>query len=164
MEILTPQGPRRIETLQEGDEVLMPPSFDRVARIERFFSSTYIGTSETIPVRIPKDFFEPNVPDKDVLLSPHHAIFHHYKWRIPIQIEGLQQDTSFLGKEFTYYHIALPEYEHDKLWCHNLPVDSWDTSKTFMDPLDQEREATLSPIEKVHEDTTTPTTTSFSIC
>ena len=23
-----------------------------------------------------------------------------------------------------------PNYEKDKLWCHNLPIDSWDVKNT----------------------------------
>ena len=140
MKILTPSGPVPIESLQEGDLVLVPP-YKRVVPIQRIFSHTYVGTQETIPFRIPQHFFQENIPNEDILLSPHHAIFYNGKWRLPLKTPGLHRDESYLGKEFEYFHIELPDYGQDKLWCHNMPVDSWDG---LIDPLDSHEEKTCS--------------------
>ena len=125
MKILTPDGPRVIESLVDGDAILAPP-FHRPVLIQKIFSRIYIGTPDNIPVRIPVDFFEPGLPSEDILLSPNHGVFYNGEWIFPVHIDGLSRETSFLGKEFTYYHICLPNYAEDKLWCHDLPVDSWD--------------------------------------
>jgi len=144
MKIETTRGIIPVELLKEGDFVIVPPCDDRTVPIERIFCSTYVGTPKNIPVRIPKDFFEHNMPNEDILLSPHHAVFYNGKWQLPVFIDGLEQDTSYLGKEFEYYHVQLPEYLTDKMWCHNLPVDSWEY-ESHKDPLDKEKEATTEP-------------------
>jgi hypothetical protein len=131
MKILTPQGSLPVECLKKGDLVLAPPLRTRWVPIERVFSTTLMGNSDNLPYRIPKDFFQHHVPNEDILLSPHHAVFHNGQWRLPIHIDGLQQELSMMGKEFEYYHIGLPVYIQDKLWCHNLPVDSWDESSVY---------------------------------
>lgn len=139
MKILTPSGYVPIESLKEGDLLLAPPRNDRTVEIQRFFSSTYVGTLENVPYRIPAHFFEKNSPSEDVLLSPHHLVFYNGKWRLPCQIDGLKPEEHMIGETFEYYHIGLPEYYSDKVWCHNLPVDSWDHQETTMrDILEQE--------------------------
>jgi hypothetical protein len=140
MKIATPNGPVLIESLQEGDLVLVPP-YNRVVPIKQIFSNRYVGTKKTVPFRIPQHFFEENIPNKDILLSPHHAIFYNGKWRLPIYTPGLHRDESYLNKEFEYFHIELPDYGNDKLWCHNMPVDSWDG---VTDPLDSHEEETCA--------------------
>jgi len=140
MKIATPNGPVLIECLQEGDLVLVPP-YNRVVPIKQIFSNRYVGTKKTVPFRIPQHFFEENIPSKDILLSPHHAIFYNGKWRLPIYTPGLHRDESYLNKEFEYFHIELPDYGNDKLWCHNMPVDSWDG---ITDPLDSHEEETCA--------------------
>jgi Hint domain len=144
MKILTPHGPVPVESLREGDLVQVPPfQRGRTAPIQRIFCSTYVGTQENLPVRIPQHFFEHNIPNEDILLSPHHAVFYNGQWRLPMEIDGLDKEESYLGKEFEYYHVELPEYLTDKMWCHNLPVDSWDYDGK-KDPLEQEKEASVS--------------------
>lgn len=130
MKVLTPQGPVPVELLKKGDTILAPPKRygGRVVPIQSVFFSTVVGTPENAPVRIPAHFFEHNIPNEDVVLSPHHAVFYNGKWRIPKHIPGLQQDLSWLGKPIEYYHLSLPDYALDKVWCHNLAVDSWDGS------------------------------------
>jgi hypothetical protein len=142
MWIDTPRGPVPVELLREHDLVLVPPFLDRAVPIQRIFCTTYKGTRSNLPVRIPKDFFDTHYPNQDILLSPHHAVFYNGEWHLPVLTKGLYQDESFLGKDIEYYHIQLPEYKTDKLWCHNLPVDSWDYTPS-KDLLEQEQDASL---------------------
>ena len=123
--VLTPKGPVAIENLRAGDILCVPPDARQVP-IEKIYSSLYVGDRETAPCRIPKDFFEPNMPDADILLSPHHMYFYQGKWNLPKFNDGMPQEISLYGKEFLYYHIQLPNYATDKLWCQNLPLDSWE--------------------------------------
>jgi hypothetical protein len=51
-----------------------------------------------------------------------------------------------IGERFEYYHIALPEYYSDKIWCNNMPVDSWDDSDLNMDPVEKEKEASTKSL------------------
>ncbi|NBV31925.1 MAG: hypothetical protein EBR93_05260, partial [Bacteroidetes bacterium] len=138
MKILTPSGDVRIESLKEGDLLLAPPVNNRTVEIQRIHTSTYVGTLENVPYRIPAHFFEKNIPNEDVLLSPHHLVFYNGKWHLPCQIDGLQPEEHMIGETFEYYHIGLPDYYSDKVWCHNLPVDSWDQQETMLDILEQE--------------------------
>lgn len=122
-ELLTPQGYVRVDELKEGSLVVTPDR--RHLPIERIYSSSIFTTKETAPFRIPKDFFEDNVPSKDVVISPHHA----YKipggeWTIPVWTPDLKQES--IRKSITYYHLQLANYAFDKLVCSGLTVDSWD--------------------------------------
>lgn len=124
MEILTPKGYRRVQDLNVRDLVLTPDL--RIVPIQSVFHSIVRGEESTIPVRIPAHYFENNRPDKDILISPHHLIFGDGAWHIPLWMKDVRQENEWLDREYSYYHIALPDYAHDKLICHNLPVDSWD--------------------------------------
>jgi hypothetical protein len=146
MMILTPSGYVPIECLKEGDLLLAPPFYNRTVEIRRVFSSTYVGTKENVPYRIPAHFFERNKPSEDILLSPHHLVFYNGKWHLPCQIEGVRAEESMIGERFEYYHIALPEYYSDKIWCNNMAVDSWDDSDLNMDPMEKEKEASTTSL------------------
>jgi hypothetical protein len=124
--LLTPTGYRNVQDLREGDIVLSPPD-NRPVTIHKIFCEEIVGDRSTIPYRIPQHFFGENLPSEDILLSCHHAFFWEGEWKLPGRVPGLRPDVSFLGKSFQYYHVALPEYGQDKLWCSGLPVDSWDT-------------------------------------
>jgi len=144
MMILTPSGYVPIESLKEGELLLVPPFYDRTVEIRRVFSSTYVGTKENVPYRIPAHFFERNKPTEDILLSPHHLVFYNGKWHLPCQVEGLKAEEGMIGERFEYYHIALSEYYSDKIWCNNMAVDSWDDSDLSVDPVEKEKEALIA--------------------
>jgi len=146
MMILTPSGYVPIESLKEGDLLLVPPFYNRTVEIRRMFSSTYVGTKENVPYRIPAHFFERNNPTEDILLSPHHVVFYNGKWHLPCQVEGLRAEEGMIGERFEYYHIALPDYYSDKIWCNNMAVDSWDDSDLNMDPVEKEKEASTTSL------------------
>lgn len=128
MKIFTPHGPVPVEDLRVGDLVCTPPD-NRPVPIVSSHSSTHKGDPKNLPYRILKDFLAPGVPDEDIVLSPHHMYFFDGSWRLPKFTKKLKKETHLLHKEFEYYHIQLPEYGTDKLWCHNVPVDSWEKKK-----------------------------------
>jgi hypothetical protein len=123
MEILTPSGYARIDRLSAGDTVITP--LNKTAIIRKIFRTKIATTDHTnAPFVIPKDRYGTNVPSADIRLSPNHGFFADGTWRIPIHA-GLEQEES--GREVVYYHVALEDYYNEKLICHNMPVDSWDT-------------------------------------
>ena len=124
--LLTPTGYRKVQDLRQGDTVQSPPD-NRPVTIRKIFCEEIVGDRSTIPYRIPQHFFGDNLPSEDILLSCNHAFFCEGQWTFPGRVPGLHADVSFLGKRFEYYHVTLPEYGQDKLWCSGLPVDSWDT-------------------------------------
>ena len=129
MKILTPSGYVPIESLKKGDLLVAPSFNNRTVEIQRILSSTYVGIKENLPYRIPAHFFGKNKPSEDILISPLHRVFHKRKWHLPCQIEGIRMEESMLGKTFEYYHIELPDYYSDKMWCNNMPVDSLEKKK-----------------------------------
>jgi len=130
MHIATPRGNIPVEDLKIGDDVYTPD--DRIVPIVDIFHVEVLGDEENIPHRIPVDFFMKDVPNREVLLSPHHGLFdlRHKKWTLTRWVEpAIPRLEELVGERFMYYHIALPDYTNDKLICHLLPVDSWDKSK-----------------------------------
>ncbi|NBP16879.1 hypothetical protein EBU95_21275 [bacterium] len=127
--ILTVNGYQKVEELQEGDLIKTP--CNRAVPIVRIFKDTMLGNEENSPYYIPADLFYPNVPDRDIFISGHHAIFGREQWILPCQYDEkmIKQCKDYYGKEFVYYHIQLPDYENDKLMCSNLAIDSWDGNK-----------------------------------
>jgi hypothetical protein len=130
MLIATDRGNIPVEDLVEGDKVWTPDK--RLVPIVAVHKSEIVGTADTVPCRIPVGFFGENIPNAEVLISPHHAIFdaRNGKWDLPRWIQpSLDREESMIGERFMYYHVALPDYNLDKMMCQWLPVDSWDQSK-----------------------------------
>ena len=75
--IETPRGPRLIETLKIDDEVL---TLDEGVQEIRGVGSKRVGLRDAQdfdslrPVRILKDCFGPDVPSRDLLVSPMHRM------------------------------------------------------------------------------------------
>ncbi|NBP16743.1 hypothetical protein EBU95_20545, partial [bacterium] len=128
MKILTIHGYCPVEELHSG-EIIITPDKRKIAIVD-ILKSTIIGSEKNIPCRIPAHYFEKNSPLEDIILSRHHAVFYG-KWRVPIWLDNLSYEKDLIGKTFTYYHIQLPDYGKDKLICHNLPIDSFDKTKSI---------------------------------
>ena len=128
--ILTPRGPVPVETLAEGDAVLTVrengPSERRVVWVgQRSFGTMAPPLPELLrPVLIRAGAFGPGVPERDLRLSPDHAVFagNHL-----IEAKYLINDTTVLRdvtcRTVTYHHIALDA--HDILLAENLPAESY---------------------------------------
>ena len=130
MHIATPRGNIPVEDLKIGDDVYTPDN--RIVPIVDIFHVEVLGDEDNIPHRIPVDFFIKDVPNREVLLSPHHGLFdlRNKKWTLTRWVEpAIPRVEELIGERFMYYHIALPDYTNDKMICHLLPVDSWDKSK-----------------------------------
>lgn len=126
-EILTPSGYVSVKTLTKGDAIITPDG--RTLEIHNIFSSHIRTTRENAPFRIPKDFFDKNIPSKDVVLSPNHAYKspHTGGITLPVWTDDIKQEK--IGQWIRYYHIELPHYPTDKLVCSGLEVDSWKREK-----------------------------------
>jgi hypothetical protein len=79
-----------------------------------------------LPVIVPKDFFGPNVPDRNTYISHNHAI----KAASDFWVYGEQNNFPKHNVEPLYYHIKLPKYFTDDLIANNMVVESW----TGLDP------------------------------
>jgi hypothetical protein len=122
----TPDGPRAIETLRPGDRVLtlsgqpVPITWLGHRRID---CRRHPRPQDVHPIRIRAGAFADNVPRRDLLLSPDHAI---HTEGVLIPVRALQNDNSIAAQrvdEITYFHLELPT--HDIILAEGLPAESY---------------------------------------
>jgi len=127
--ILTPRGPVAVEALAEGDAVLTVresgPSERRVVWVgQRTFGTTATLPERLRPVLIRADAFSPGVPERDLRLSPGHAIFaENHLIEAKHLINGTTVVREAACRTVTYHHVALDA--HDILLAENLPAESY---------------------------------------
>ena len=125
--IETREGPIPVETIRPGDAVavLLTGGFRPVTWVgHRRIDCRRHPRPETVwPVRIARGAIGPCSPNRDMLLSPDHAVFLNGVL-IPIRLladgKGIVQvpvDT------ITYYHVELDQ--HDVLLADGLPAESF---------------------------------------
>ena len=124
--IATPEGETAVEDLATGDRVLA--RFAGVTPIQwvghRHVDCTRHPNPETVwPVRVSAGAFGANLPNRDLLLSPNHAVFVGDEL-IPVRhlINGLSIVQTRVDA-VTYYHIELAE--HDLLLAEGQPAESY---------------------------------------
>lgn len=125
--IRTPTGERSVETLQAGDFVLTADGTSKPVR--------WIGTTVTarlfadpvhmMPVRIKAGALADNVPSRDLLVSPGHAIMVE---GLLVHAGALVNGASIVRETdmpllFSYYHVELDS--HDLLVAENTPAESF---------------------------------------
>jgi len=76
------------------------------------------------PIRIMAGAFEPGLPERDLRLSPHHAV---YVDGVLIEAQALVNGATIIQEahttHVTYHHIELDQ--HDVLLAEGLPVESF---------------------------------------
>jgi PAS domain S-box-containing protein len=128
--IFTPRGPVAVEALAEGDAVLTVRENGPPERRVIWVGQRTFGTMERpLPVRlrpilIRADAFGPGVPERDLRLSPDHAIFaEDHLIEAKHLINGATVVRDAACRTVTYHHVALDA--HDILLAENLPVESY---------------------------------------
>jgi hypothetical protein len=124
--IRTPEGDRPVETLQPGDWVSTAAGASRrVKWLATSFHrpSTHPRPREIHPVRIRAGAFGEGLPQRDLRLSPGHAVF----------VDGVLMPAGHLVNGATivadevesvrYYHVELDS--HDVLLAEGLPCESY---------------------------------------
>ena len=131
--IRTPSGETAVELLQSGDVVItVGGKAKRVSWIGRQTVSTrFSDPLRVLPIRIKAGALGDNVPSRDLLLSPDHAIMVD---DVLIQAGALVNGTSIvreadIPETFTYYHIELDD--HSLILAENTPAE------TFIDNVDR---------------------------
>jgi len=113
----TPNGESTIESLQEGDEILTAGG--EVKKVKwvgfRKFNRFRIPNSRklnTFPIRILKDAFAPNVPHRDLAVSPGHR-FNVDGALVPALslVNGQTITQDFEVQQFEYYHVELEKFD-----------------------------------------------------
>lgn len=124
--IATPEGPVPVEQLKKGELVLTADGEEQpvvwLGR-RRLDCHAHPEPEKVWPIRIKAGAFGPNMPERDLLVSPQHAIFD----------EGVLVPAKYLvnGRNVVvertasveYYHVELPR--HDLLLAEGLPSESY---------------------------------------
>jgi hypothetical protein len=124
--LLTPTGPRRVEDLADGD--LMLTVSGQVQPV-KWVGSTHVQCNShrqpgrVMPVRIAAGAFGTGLPERDLFLSPEHAVFHGDAM-IPVHllINGATIRQVPVD-HIVYYHVELAR--HDVLLAEGLPTESY---------------------------------------
>ena len=131
--IRTPDGEVAVETLKHGDLVLTtdgvakPVSWLGRQTVSMFFADPL----RSLPIRIKAGALAENVPSRDLLVSPDHALLVD---GVMIQAGALVNGTfnrarNKVPKVFTYYHVELDD--HSLILAENTPAE------TFVDNVDR---------------------------
>jgi hypothetical protein len=131
--IATPDGARAVETLAAGDMVL---DVDGAAKPIRWVGvqtvSTYFADPvRSLPIRIKAHALADNVPSRDLLVSPDHALLVDGRLiHAGALVNGLSVTReSNVPKVFKYFHIELQD--HSLILAENTPAE------TFIDNVDR---------------------------
>ena len=128
--ILTPQGERPVESLAAGAMVLTVSATGLRERRVRWIGRRRIDLTRharpdlVAPIRIRRDAVAGNVPHRDLLLSPDHAIF--IDGRLIRARQLINGATILQEKErgsVEYFHVELDE--HALLLAEGLPAESY---------------------------------------
>src|SRR5262249_48361012 len=131
--IRTPSGEVAVETLRRGDLVMVTDGRAvPVTWVGQQTVSTRFGDPLRVwPIRIRAGALAENVPCRDLLVTPDHAIL---VGDVLIHAGALVNGTSILREysvpeRFTYYHVELDD--HSLLLAENTPAE------TFVDNVDR---------------------------
>ncbi|WP_372884091.1 Hint domain-containing protein [Shimia sp.] len=149
-EILTPQGPRRIEDLREGDRVQTKDNgAEEICWIGRRHMSgaRLFAMPRLRPVRIRAGAFGIARPERELVVSPGHrmlvrghaarALFNTSEVLVAarelIDNAGVAVDYSL--REVTYIHLMLPR--HQILWANGVETESFHPASAALSTLEQ---------------------------
>jgi hypothetical protein len=131
--VRTPTGDVAVETLKTGDLVTL--SDGRVAPVSwlgrQTVSTRFADPLRSLPIRIKANALGEGLPQRDMLLSPDHALLVD---GILAQAGALVNGVSILRETqvpavFTYYHVEVAD--HSLILAENVPAE------TFVDNVDR---------------------------
>jgi len=131
--IRTPNGETAVQSLKPGDLVLTVEGRAQTVRWigRRTISTTFGDPLRVLPIRIRMAALCENVPARDLLLSPDHAVLVD---GMLLQAGALVNGVSIVRETevppiFTYYHVELDD--HALIQAENTPAE------TFVDNVDR---------------------------
>jgi len=115
--IATPDGERRVESLQPGDRV--STASGRVATVKWIGRRTFYGAHipeqhaiRAFPVRIVAGALAPNIPTRDLYVSPgHHMYFDGKLIPAMLLVNGKTITQDFSREVFEYFHVELDQFD-----------------------------------------------------
>jgi hypothetical protein len=125
--IATPEGEKPIETLKPGDLVttatgkIVPVRWIGISTISTRFASAL----RTMPVRISAGALDENLPKRDLLLSPDHALLlDGFLVQASALVEGMLIRREYrMPETFRYYHIEVSA--HELILAEGVPAETF---------------------------------------
>jgi autotransporter-associated beta strand protein len=131
--IATPEGEAAVETLKRGDLVLTAMGDVRpVAWLGRqTVAARFADPVRNFPIRIKACALSENIPSRDLLVSPDHALLVE---DVLVHAGALVNGTTIVRETivpetFIYYHVELDD--HSLILAENVPAE------TFIDNVDR---------------------------
>jgi collagen type I alpha len=124
--ILTPEGEVPVEELRSGDLVITAEGSARAIRWagrRRMYFRLQPAPARSLPIRVQAGTFGPGLPQRDLFLSPDHAI---YSDGVLIPIRHLVNGLDIVPVEtetVLYCHVELET--HDVLLAEGMPAESF---------------------------------------
>ena len=154
--LLTPDGPRMIETLRPGDRVSTKDNGAQPVMWSghrRMTGARLYAMPHLRPIRIRANAFGLGQPDGDLLVSPQHrmlvrgpaaqALFNTDE--VLIAAEDLLNDLSITvdhaSCDVTYVHVLMEQ--HQIVWANGLETESFHPSNTSLEMVDPTQRETL---------------------
>ncbi len=155
-ELMTPTGPRLVEDLAEGDQVLTK---DDGAQDILWIGSRHMSGArlyampELRPVRLRSGAINGDCPDPDLVVSPRHRIvlkgdIARALFGTPevlVMAKDLLDDRGILVdhsiSEVTYVHILLPR--HQIVWANGVETESFHPASTDLQTVSEDQRARL---------------------
>lgn len=160
-QIATPDGPRLVQDLREGDRVLTKDSgTEEIQWIgsRRMSGARLFAMPQLRPIRIRAEAFGLDRPDTELLVSPDHrvlikgkvarALFNEPEVLVCARdlLNNSTVSTDLAIREVTYVHLLLPQ--HHILWANGVETESFHPAGTSLDMLaanDRDRLLALDP-------------------
>ena len=131
--VRTPDGEVAIETLKPGDLVLTSEGVAKPVNWlgKQTVSTLFADPVRSLPIRVKAGALAENVPARDLLVSPDHALLVD---GVLIHAGALVNGTSItretnVPRVFVYYHVELDD--HSLILAENTPAE------TFVDNVDR---------------------------
>jgi hypothetical protein len=125
--ILTPEGPRAIESLAVGDLVSTargPKPVKFLAQSTRSLNT--LRALGKMPIRMAAGALGNHGPERDTYLSPSHAIAlegHLVEAGALLNGSTITQLEAFAGEEITYFNIECER--HELIWANGMQAESY---------------------------------------
>ena len=131
--VRTPLGDQAVENLKIGDLVSTAPGGAQPVKWvgRQTVSTRFSDPLRVLPIRISKGSLGENLPERDLLVSPDHALFLD---GVLVQAGALVNGQSITRETgapevFTYFHVEL--WDHSLILAHGVPAE------TFIDNVDR---------------------------
>ena len=109
-----------IEDVKVGTILKTVDGVTSVKQVQRSVCPPY---EQYLPYLIPKDSLGENIPNKDTILSPGHAVCINGEWKHMFHSQF--QRVPF-GTEVEYFHVATDSFKKDKIYVNGIISETWD--------------------------------------